>query len=82
VRDLADYSFSPLRNGDLTLYRGSGDGLPPILLVTAENASASSLNRLEHEYTLRADLDASWAAPLTPGDSWASLPSSLEGSVS
>jgi len=62
VRDLADYSFSPLRNGDLTLYRGSGNGLPPILLVTAENASASSLNRLEHEYTLRADLDASWAA--------------------
>jgi serine/threonine protein kinase len=46
----------------LTLYRGSGNGLPPILLVTAENASASSLNRLEHEYTLRADLDASWAA--------------------
>jgi PAS domain S-box-containing protein len=62
VRDLADYSFSPLRNGDLTLYRGSGNGLPPILLVTAENASASSHNRLEHEYTLRADLDAAWAA--------------------
>ena len=62
MRDLADYSFSPLRNGDLTLYRGSGIALPPILLVTAENASASSLNRLEHEYTLRADLDAAWAA--------------------
>jgi predicted ATPase/signal transduction histidine kinase/ActR/RegA family two-component response regulator len=62
VRDLADYSFSPLRKGDLTLFRGSGNGLPPILLVTPENASASNLNRLEHEYTLRAELDASWAA--------------------
>src|SRR5271168_1126616 len=62
MRDLADYSFSALRNGDLTLYRGSGNGLPPILLVTAENNSASSLNRLAHEYALRADLDAAWAA--------------------
>jgi predicted ATPase/signal transduction histidine kinase len=62
VRDLADYSFSPLRNGDLTLYRGSGDGLPPILLVTTEDGSASTLDRLEHEYALRVDLDAAWAA--------------------
>jgi predicted ATPase/signal transduction histidine kinase/GAF domain-containing protein/ActR/RegA family two-component response regulator len=51
-----------LRNGDLTLYRCSGNGLPPILLVTAENASATSLNRLQHEYTVGADLDATWAA--------------------
>jgi predicted ATPase/signal transduction histidine kinase len=62
VRDLGAYSFSPLRGGDATLYRGSNDGLPSILLVTAENASAASLNRLEHEYMLRADLDAAWAA--------------------
>jgi predicted ATPase/signal transduction histidine kinase len=34
----------------------------PILLVTAENASRASLKRLEHEYALRADLDAAWAA--------------------
>jgi predicted ATPase/signal transduction histidine kinase/ActR/RegA family two-component response regulator len=62
VRDLSSYVFSALRNGDLTLYRCSGNGLPPILLVTAENASATSLNRLQHEYTVRADLDAAWAA--------------------
>ena len=62
MRNLADYAFSPLRNSDLTLYRGSGDGLPPILLVTAENPSAGRLDRLEHEYALRADLDAAWAA--------------------
>jgi predicted ATPase/signal transduction histidine kinase/GAF domain-containing protein/CheY-like chemotaxis protein len=62
VRDLGAYSFSPLRSGEATLYRGSHVGLPSILLVTAENASAASLDRLEHEYMLRADLDAAWAA--------------------
>jgi len=45
----------------LTLYRGSGEGLPPILLVAAENTSLGCLTRLEHEYALRADLDAAWA---------------------
>jgi PAS domain S-box-containing protein len=62
VTDLSSYAFSPLRAGELTLYRGSGKGLPPILLVTGENASLACLNRLEHEYSLRADLDAAWAA--------------------
>jgi predicted ATPase/signal transduction histidine kinase/ActR/RegA family two-component response regulator len=62
VRDLSSYAFSPLRDGDFALYRGSGNGLPPILLLTAENDSLAWLNRLEHEYTLRADLDAAWAA--------------------
>ncbi len=62
MRDLSSYEFSALRDGDLTLYRGSGQGLPPILLVMAENASLACLNRLEHEYALRADLDAAWAA--------------------
>ena len=27
------YAFSPLREGEISLYRGSGNGLPPILLV-------------------------------------------------
>jgi serine/threonine protein kinase len=49
-------------DGGWKLYRGSGQGLPPILLVAAENASLAYLNRLEHEYALRADLDAAWAA--------------------
>jgi PAS domain S-box-containing protein len=61
VTNLSSYGFSPLRAGDLTLYRGSGRGLPPILLLTAENTSLACLNRLEHEYTLRADLDPAWA---------------------
>jgi PAS domain S-box-containing protein len=62
VKDLSSYRFSPLRNGDLTLYRGSGDGLRPILLATAESGSIVGLARLEHEYALRADLDSAWAA--------------------
>src|ERR1700685_1964045 len=62
MRDLSSYAFSPLRDGDIALYRGSGEGLPPILLVTAENASLACLKRLEHEYALRADLHGAWAA--------------------
>jgi serine/threonine protein kinase len=62
VSDLSSYAFSSLRDGDFKLHRGSGRGVPPILLVTAENASRASLKRLEHEYALRAELDAAWAA--------------------
>jgi predicted ATPase/signal transduction histidine kinase/GAF domain-containing protein len=62
VRDLSSYAFSLLRAGELTLSRGSGKELPPILLVTAENASLACLNRLEHEFTLGPELDAAWAA--------------------
>ena len=62
MRDLSGYAFSPWRHGDLALYRGCGQGLPPILLVAAENSSLACLKRLEHEYALRADLDAAWAA--------------------
>jgi predicted ATPase/signal transduction histidine kinase/ActR/RegA family two-component response regulator len=62
VRDLSTYTFSPLRDAELALYRGSGKGLPPILLVATENSSLSCLTRLEHEYALREDLDAGWAA--------------------
>jgi PAS domain S-box-containing protein len=44
------------------LHRGCGDGLAPVLLASAKDASSASLERLEHEYALRAELDASWAA--------------------
>ena len=44
------------------LHRGSGVGLSPVLLAGAKDASHASLERLEHEYALRAELDASWAA--------------------
>src|ERR1700761_3346224 len=54
--------FSPLREGDISLYRGSGNGLAPVLLVTAEGTSAGCVERLQHEYALKSELDADWAA--------------------
>ena len=58
---LSGYELSPLRKGDLNLYRGRGNGLPPILLLTAEGDSVGSIKRLEHEYALRTELNAAWA---------------------
>ena len=60
--ELSSYSFSPLREGDFPLYKGSGDGLSAILLVAGEETSPGYLERLEHEYALRAELDVAWAA--------------------
>jgi predicted ATPase/signal transduction histidine kinase len=61
VTDLSDYEFSPLREGEFTLLRGSRGDLSPILLVAAaQNAPGEA--RLEHEYALRSELDAAWAA--------------------
>src|SRR3981189_914626 len=60
--ELSSYAFSPLREGDIALYRGSGNGLAPILLVAAEETSLDCIRRLEHEYALKAELDAGWAA--------------------
>src|SRR5258708_6079529 len=62
VNELLSYVFSPLREGDIALYRGSGNGLAPILLVATEETSLGCVERLEHEYALKADLDADWAA--------------------
>jgi predicted ATPase/signal transduction histidine kinase len=64
VRELSAYEFSSLRDGALTLSRGRGAGIDSILLVApaGDYASRESLQRLEHEYALRAELDADWAA--------------------
>jgi PAS domain S-box-containing protein len=62
VKELSSYVFSPLREGDIALYRGSGNGLTPILLAAAEEGSLGCVERLEHEYALKAELDADWAA--------------------
>jgi hypothetical protein len=42
--ELSRYVFSPLREGDLALYRGSCNGMAPILLVAAEDASRGPPN--------------------------------------
>jgi serine/threonine protein kinase len=66
VNELSGYVFAPLREGDIALYRGSGNGLAPILLVAAAETSLGCVERLEHEYALKAELDADWAArPIT-----------------
>ena len=39
MKELSSYEYAPLREGDLSLYRGSGNGLAPILLVAAEETS-------------------------------------------
>jgi len=58
MNDLSGYVFSSLREGDISLHRGSGNGLTPILLVVAEETSPGCVERLEHEYALRSELDA------------------------
>ena len=62
----SDYVLEPLREGaDFTLYRGRQHGNPsPILAVAlaAEQPSPQSIQRLEHEYSLAAELDPAWAA--------------------
>ncbi|SHH12025.1 trifunctional serine/threonine-protein kinase/ATP-binding protein/sensor histidine kinase [Bradyrhizobium erythrophlei] len=62
MRELSSYVFSPLREGDIALYRGCGNGLAPILLAAAEEGSLGCVERLEHEHALKAELDAHWAA--------------------
>ena len=62
MNELSGYVFSSLREGDIALYRGSGNGLAPILLVAAEETSLGCVERLEHEYALKSELDADWAA--------------------
>ncbi|CAH2405775.1 AAA family ATPase [Mesorhizobium escarrei] len=63
MTELSGYVFSALRGGEFTLYRGSGDGLDPILLLApiGEYFARESLKRLEHEHDLKAELDADWA---------------------
>src|SRR3984957_9879766 len=60
------YELVPLRGGaDFTLYRGGQHGNPsPVLAIapSAEQPSPQTLRRLEHEYSLAAELDSAWAA--------------------
>jgi serine/threonine protein kinase len=66
MTERSEYVLVPLREGaDFTLYRGRQHGNPsPVLAVAlgAEQPSPQSLRRLEHEYSLAAELDPAWAA--------------------
>jgi PAS domain S-box-containing protein len=61
----SEYVLEAFREGaDFTLYRGRQRGSPtPILaVVLASEQSPQSLRRLEHEYSLAAELKPEWAA--------------------
>ena len=64
--ELSNYAFEPLRKGEeYILYSGWSDGELPAILVVAlasEYPALESLERLEHEYSLRDELDSDWAA--------------------
>jgi serine/threonine protein kinase len=66
ITEPSGYVLEPIREGpDFTLYRGSQHGNPsPVLAVglAAEQPSPQGLRRLEHEYSLAAQLDPAWAA--------------------
>jgi predicted ATPase/signal transduction histidine kinase len=59
------FVLEPLREGaDFTLYRGRQHGsLSPVLVIalSTEQPSPQTLRRLEHEYSLAAELDPAWA---------------------
>src|SRR5438128_2489419 len=74
VMELSDYLLEKLRaDREFILYRGQHarptPGSAPSLLVltpVSEHPAPASLRRLEHEYSLRAELDPAWAVrPLT-----------------
>src|SRR5580658_8669067 len=70
MAEYSEYVLEPLREGaDFTLYRGEERANQRRILavaVAAEQPSPQSIRRLEHEYSLAAELDATWAAqPLT-----------------
>src|SRR5271167_585208 len=69
VMELSEYTFETLRwDGDFIVYRGHHrrqiDASPPSILAltpVSERPALASLRRMEHEYSLRAELDPGWA---------------------
>jgi PAS domain S-box-containing protein len=75
VIDLSRYVFEMLRNDEaLILYRGrSKDETSRVLVLSpaAQRSTPESLKRLEHEYTLKEELDPAWAArPMAIASQW------------
>src|ERR1700722_2734607 len=60
------YVLEPIRDGaEFTLYRARqrGNDMPLLVVApTAEQPLSQSLRRLEHEYSLAAELERTWAA--------------------
>src|SRR6202045_4458907 len=66
LTDPSEYVLDLLREGpDFTLYRGRQHGNPSRVLavaLAAEPPSPQDLRRLEHEFSLAAEIDSPWAA--------------------
>ncbi len=62
----SEYLLEPIRDGaEFSLYRARqrGNNIPLLAVApTAERPSPQSLRRLEHEYSLAAELEPAWAA--------------------
>ena len=70
VTELSGYRFETLRNdGEFALYRGKQSGASVLVLApVAEPPARASLARLEHEYSLAAELEPEWSVrPLSIG---------------
>jgi PAS domain S-box-containing protein len=75
VLELSRHVFEPLRKDeDFILYRGRSKGVLSRILVLApagERPGPKCLIRLEHEYSLREELDPAWAArPIALARHW------------
>ena len=75
VLNISRYAFEVLRrDGEYVLYRGqTEDDAVPVLVLspTGEDLTQESLRRLRHAYSLREELDPSWAArPIAIAHHW------------
>jgi hypothetical protein len=74
VMQLSGYSLDRLRDdGEFILYRTHAKHIePPSVLLVAPAAtrpSPETLNKIDHEYSLRSELDSAWAVrPLALSD--------------
>src|ERR1051326_8877764 len=70
VMELSDYRLEKLRNdGEFLLYRGRHARPTPasalsllVLTPVSDHPDPASIRRLEHEFSLRDELDPAWAA--------------------
>lgn len=81
---LSGYSLNRLRDdGEFILYRAHAEQteLPPVLLLTPATTrpSPETLKKIDHEYSLRSELDSAWAVrPVDLSDRGAELTLVLE----
>ena len=63
--ELSKYVFEPLReDGEFLLYEGrsrQSEAAPVLLAPVSTRPELESLKKIEHEYSFRAELDATWA---------------------